>query len=133
MGGKEKKEIDVKTGPFAAFGEKLTASLMQKFIMPWNIAIHWLSYSKKLTDKDIKAQLIAIIDSENLMPGYASCAEQASKYSVAFGDLVKKCLMEFLGTFSYILSTYLTVFLHTCTYKYKPETYNHILVKICMF
>jgi hypothetical protein len=44
-----------------------------------------------------------------------------------------ECLMEFLGSFSYILSTYFTVFLHTCTYKYKPETYNHILVHICMF
>ena len=42
-------------------------------------------------------------------------------------------LMEFLGTFSYILSTYFTVFVHTCTYKYKPETYNHILVHTCMF
>ena len=71
MGGKEKKEIDVKTGPFAAFGEKWTASLMQKFIVPWNIAIHRLSYSKKLTDKDIKAQ-------------------QASKYSIAFGDFAKR-------------------------------------------
>ena len=82
--------IDVKAGPFAAFGEKRAASLMQKFIVPWNIAIHGLSYAKKLTEKDIKAQLIAIIDSENLMPGYATCAEQASKYSVAFGDLAKR-------------------------------------------
>ena len=65
---------------------------MQKFIIPWNIAIHGLSYAKKLTEKDIEAQLIAIIDSENLhlMPGYASCTEQASKYSVAFGDLTKR-------------------------------------------
>ena len=63
---------------------------MQKFIVPWNIAIHGLSYAKKLTEKDIKAQLIAIIDSENLMPRYASCAEQASKYSVAFGDFAKR-------------------------------------------
>ena len=85
-----KKEIVVKTGPFAVFSEKRTASLMQKFIVPWNIAIHGLSYAKKLTEKDIKAQLIAIIDSENLMPGYASCAVEASKYSVAFGDLAKR-------------------------------------------
>jgi hypothetical protein len=82
--------IDVKAGPFEAFDKKQVASLMQKFIVPWNIAIHGLSYAKKLTEKDIKAQLIAIIDSENLMPGYASCAEQASKYSVAFGDLAKR-------------------------------------------
>ena len=88
-GGKAKKVIDVKAGPFAAFGEKRAASLMQKFIVPWNIAIHGLSYAKKLTEKDIKVQLIAIIDSENLMP-YASCAEQASKYSIALGDFAKR-------------------------------------------
>ena len=89
-GGPAKKVIDVKAGPFAAFAEKRTASLMQKFIVPWNIAIHGLSYAKKITEKDIKAQLIAIIDSENLMPGYASCAVEASKYSVAFGDFAKR-------------------------------------------
>ena len=89
-GVKAKKVIDVNAGPFAAFSEKRGASLMQKFIVPWNIAIHWLSYAKKLTEKDIKAQLIAIIDSENLMPGYASCAEQASKYSITFSDFAKR-------------------------------------------
>ena len=85
-----KKVIDVKTGPFAVFSEKKTASVMQKFIVPWNIAIHGLSYAKKLTEKDIKAQLIAIIDAENLMPGFPNCAEQASKYSVAFGDFARR-------------------------------------------
>ena len=55
---------------------------MQKFIVPWNIAIHGLSYAKKLTEKEIKAQLIAIIDSENPMPRFPYCAEQASKHSV---------------------------------------------------
>ena len=84
------EEIDVNEGPFAAFSQKKMASAIQRFIVPWNIAIHGLSYSKMLTEKDIKAQLIAIIDSENLMPRYASCAEQASKYSVAFGDLAKR-------------------------------------------
>ena len=88
-GAKGKEEIDVNVGPFAAFNQK-TATVMQRFIVQWNIAIHWFSYSKKLTEKDIKAQLIAIIDSENLMPGYASCAEQARKYSVAFGDLAAR-------------------------------------------
>ena len=89
-GAKGKEEIEVHAGPFAAFNQKKTATVMQRFIVPWNIAIHGFSYSKKITEKDIKAQLIAIIDSENLMPGYASCAEQASKYSVAFGDFAKR-------------------------------------------
>jgi hypothetical protein len=65
-----KTELEVDTGPFAAFKEKKTASAMQKFIVPWNIALHGLSYAKKMTNKDIKAQLIAVIDSENLMPGH---------------------------------------------------------------
>ena len=42
-----------------------------------------------------------------------------------------ECLMEFLGAFSYILSTYLTVFVHTLTYKYRPVTYKYILT--CFF
>ena len=48
-----KKVIDVNkvVGPFSDFTEKKTASLMQKFIVPWNIAIHGLSYAKKLTKK----------------------------------------------------------------------------------
>ena len=34
-----------------------------------------------------------------------------------------ECLMEFLGTFLYILSTYFIVLVHTRTYKYKPLKY----------
>jgi hypothetical protein len=68
---------------------------MQKYIVPcrWNIAHHSLSYhsyAKKMTDKEIKAQLIAIIDSENLMPGFPNCAEQARKHSVAISDFAKR-------------------------------------------
>lgn len=85
-----KREIDVNAGPFAAFLDKKAASAMQKFIVPWNIALHGLSFAKKLTDKEIKSQLIAIIDSENLLPGFDNCAEIAAKHSVAFGDLAKR-------------------------------------------
>ncbi len=44
-----------------------------------------------------------------------------------------ECLMEFLSTFSYILSTYLAVFVHTSTCKYKSGTYNYIVVHTSMF
>ena len=63
---------------------------MQKYIVPWNIALHGLYYAKRMPDKDIKAQLIAIIDSENLMPGFPDCATQAKKHSVAFGDFERR-------------------------------------------
>ena len=42
-----------------------------------------------------------------------------------------ECLMEFLGTFSYIPSTYFTVFVHTRTFKYIPVKYTYILT--CFF
>ena len=58
--------------------------------MPWNIALHCLSYAKKKTENEIKAQLMAIIDSENLMPGFPDCSEQVRKHSVAFGDFAKR-------------------------------------------
>ncbi len=63
---------------------------MQKYIVPWNIALHCLSYAKKMTNKDIKAQLIAIINSKNLMPGFPDCATQAKRHSVAFGDFARR-------------------------------------------
>jgi hypothetical protein len=63
---------------------------MQKFIVPWNITLHCLSYAKKMTDRDIKAQLIAVIDSKNLMPEFPDCAAQARKHSVAFGDFARR-------------------------------------------
>ncbi len=89
-GAKGMEDIEVNEGPFAAFSQKKMASAIQRFIVPWNIAIHGLSYSRMLTEKDIKAQLIAIIDSENLLPGYASCSELARRYSVGFGDLATR-------------------------------------------
>ena len=61
-GAKGKEEIEVNAGPFVAFNQKKTATVMQRFIVPWNIAIHGLSYAKKLTEMEIKAQLIAIVD-----------------------------------------------------------------------
>jgi hypothetical protein len=85
----QRKKLMSTRVPFA-FQEKKAASPMQKFIVPWNIALHSLSYAKKMADKEIKAQLIAIIDSENQMPGFPDCAEQARKPSVAFGDFARR-------------------------------------------
>ncbi len=73
-----------------SFLEKKAASAMQNFIVTWNIALHCLSYAKKMTDKEIKAQLIAIINSENLMPRFPDCTVQARKHSVAFDDFARR-------------------------------------------
>jgi hypothetical protein len=88
----QRKKLMSTRVPLLSFLEKKEASAMQKFIVPWNIMItlHCLSYVKKMTNKEIKAQLIAIIDYENLMPGFSDCAEQARKHSVTLGDFARR-------------------------------------------
>jgi hypothetical protein len=67
---------------------------MQKYVVPWSIAVHGLSFAKNMTVDSVKEILIAsvIIDAEQLMPIYPNrdCATEAKKYSVALGDLAKK-------------------------------------------
>ena len=60
---------------------------MQKFIVPWSIAIHGLSFAKAMEIEQIKEMLIAVIDELQLMPGYPDIASVAKRHSVAFGDL----------------------------------------------
>ena len=71
--------VDVNAGPFQQFGQKRVATAMQKYIVPWSIALEGLSYAKRLKIDVVKAMLIAIIDAENLMPGHPDCAAEARK------------------------------------------------------
>ena len=46
--------------------------------------MHGLSYAKNMSIETVKEMLIAIIDADQLMPGYPDCKAEAKKYSVAF-------------------------------------------------
>ena len=85
-----KKSVVVNAGPFASFAERRIASAMQKYIVPWSIAIHGLSYAKRMSIDSVKEMLIAIIDEKELMPGHPSCAKEVAKYPLAFGDFARK-------------------------------------------
>jgi hypothetical protein len=74
--------VEVQAGPFA----KSVASSMQKCIVPWCIARFGLSFPKEFLLESVQEMLIAIIDAEQLMPGYPDCAAEAKKYSVASKD-----------------------------------------------
>ena len=71
------------------FGKK-DATAMQKFIVPWSIAIHGLSFAKSMKIEQVKEMLIAVIDELQLMPGYPDTAAVAKRHSIAFGDLAKQ-------------------------------------------
>ena len=84
------QELDVHAGPFAPFAQKIVASAMQKYIVPWSIALEGLSYAKPLSLDVVKAMLIAIIDAKHLMPGHPYYAAEARTYSVAFTDFARR-------------------------------------------
>lgn len=96
--------LDVHAGPFAPFAQKKVASAMQKYIVPWSIALEGLSYAKRLSLDVVKAMLIAIIDAEHLMPGHPDCAAEARKHSVAFADFAKR-VKNAAGMNNVVLST----------------------------
>jgi hypothetical protein len=63
--------------------EKSVATAMQKFIVPWSIAIHCFSFTVNMKLDNIKEiMLIAIIDEQHLMPGFPNGAAEAKKQLV---------------------------------------------------
>ena len=105
-----KKSVVVNAGPFASFAERRIASAMQKYIVPWAIAIHGLSFAKRMTIDSVKEMLIAIIDEKELMPGHPNCAKEVAKYPLAFGDFARKVkaaagisLLAFMFSISHIV------------------------------
>jgi hypothetical protein len=62
-----KKSVDVNSSSFATFSEKKVATSMKKFIVPWSIAIHGLSFTKPMKLENIKEMLIAIINEQQII------------------------------------------------------------------
>jgi hypothetical protein len=85
-----RKKVEVQLGPFATFAERKVAAALQKYIVPWSIAMFGISFPKMHTIETYKEMLVAIIETEELMPCNPDCAKEAKLYPVAFGDLVKK-------------------------------------------
>jgi len=63
--------------------------MLQKKIVPWLIAFGGLSAIKKITLDHAKQMVIAILDREHLL-SYASAAEAAVDFPVAFADVIRK-------------------------------------------
>ena len=66
--------------------------MLQKHIVPWLIALGGLSAIRSITVDHVKQMLIALLDSEHLLP-YASAAEAAVDFPVAFADVARKVKM----------------------------------------
>jgi hypothetical protein len=83
-----KKKVEVKYGPFASYTERKVATAIQKYMVLWSIAMFWLSFPKMQTIETYLEMLIAIVDSEQLMPSHPDCVKEARVYPVAFIKLL---------------------------------------------
>ena len=86
---RESREIQVEKGPWVWYKVKTHASMLQKKIVPWLIAFSGLSAIKKITLDHAKQMVIAVLDRDHLL-SYASAAEAAVDFPVAFADVVRK-------------------------------------------
>ncbi len=77
-------------GPWDFMAGKGIATLVQKSIVPWLIAIDGLNYAKNIKLEVIKEMLIALCDMKGFMDGSMSSVQAAKKYHVAFQDTAKK-------------------------------------------
>ncbi len=59
--------MEIEKGPFAIFDHRPNVINLQRFIVPWLIAIYGLSYPKTMEPVVLKEMLIAIIDQNKLL------------------------------------------------------------------
>ena len=100
-----KKQIEVQAGPFSAFNDRKIAIAIQKFMVPWSIAMHGYSFPKLQTIETYREMMIAIIDAEELLPGHPDCAKEAKAYPVAFADLLTR-IKNAAGMYCVVMRTY---------------------------
>ena len=100
-----KKQIEVQAGPFSAFNDRKIAIAIQKFMVPWSIAMHGYSFPKLQTIETYREMMIAIIIAEELLPGHPDCAKEAKAYPVAFADLLTR-IKNAAGMYCVVMHTY---------------------------
>jgi hypothetical protein len=64
------------------------------------------SFPKMQTLETYREMMIAVIDTEELLPGHPDCAKEAKAYPVAFADLLKK-IKHAAGMYCPVMHTYL--------------------------
>jgi hypothetical protein len=103
-----KKKVEVNTGPFAAFTDRKIAIAIQKYMVPWSIAMFGYSFPKMQTLETYWEMMIAVIDTEELfLPGHPDCEKEAKACPVAFANLLKK-IKHAVGMYCAVMHTYIS-------------------------
>jgi len=84
-------------GPWMVFIDKANAIVVQRYIVPWMIALYGMSYQKNMKQELMKEMLIALNGTLEFAP--FDLEEAAEEYPVGFAELIKR-IKSAAGTLS---------------------------------
>ncbi len=86
-------EVDSGAGPWAWYlKHRGHSSTMQKYLVPWLIALHGICYSKKKKKSQVSEMVVALRSEHKLLQGTTtlSPAKAAELYPIAFADVCER-------------------------------------------
>jgi hypothetical protein len=89
-------------GPWRIPTKKRNASLVQRTIVSWSIAIYGVIYKKSLNVELVKEMLTPFCDSNVILANGMTAAETAKRYPVDFADIASR-VHAAAGMYFYIL------------------------------
>mmetsp|Transcript_55764 Transcript_55764/g.116658 ORF Transcript_55764/g.116658 Transcript_55764/m.116658 type:complete len:95 (-) Transcript_55764:493-777(-) len=88
--------MDATKGPWAWFDNKGQCSTLQRYIVPWLIAVHGIEVAKQekrtVLLPLISQMMIAVCDEIGCLQGTPSAKDAADKYPIAFADVCDNAL-----------------------------------------
>jgi hypothetical protein len=80
---------DIAKGPWEWLTHKANSSAIQKFLVPWLIAMYGLSYPKRVELDVLKQMIVAICDEQQFLRCTMSAQQAADMYPFALTDVAK--------------------------------------------
>ena len=84
-------------GPWMIFIDKANAIVVQRFIVPWMIALYGMSYQKNMKQELVKEMVIALNSTFDFAP--FDLEEAAEQFPVGFAEVIKR-IKSAAGTLS---------------------------------
>lgn len=96
MQAQPSEEVDATNGPWQWFVNKGNKSIVQRYIVPWLIAVHGFEVTKQekrtVLLPLISQMMIAICDQLGCLQGTPSVKDAAEQYPIAFADVCDNAL-----------------------------------------
>ena len=96
MQAQPSEEVDATKGPWKWFGNKGNKSIVQRYILPWLIAVHGIEVTKQekrtVLLPLISQMMIAICDELGCLQGTTSAKEAAENHPISFADVCENSL-----------------------------------------